>query len=217
MTTGKSQRTGRGVTVRGQDQERSRRPGGRAATVVAAVRQAAEELLEEVGYEGLVLTEVAARARVNKTTVYRRWPSKVDLVTDLFLSRTAQQDVGRDTGSLVGDLTALLQDVVCNVNSPAARAVLSALIGGVLDEEARGAREAFWAERYRRGAAITERAAERGELPRGTDARLLLEDACSPVYYRLLITGETVTDADIALFAQRAAQRAQGLPGDGAR
>jgi hypothetical protein len=37
------------------------------------------------------------------------------------------------------------------------------------------------------------------------------------VYYRLLITGEAVTDADIALFAQRAAQRAQGLPDDDVR
>ncbi|MEI7029356.1 TetR/AcrR family transcriptional regulator [Streptomyces pratensis] len=201
----------------GRDQPRPRRPGGRAALVVAAVRRATEELLKEVGYEGLALPEVAARAQVNKTTVYRRWPSKVDLVTDLFLARTAQQDAGRDTGSLVGDLTALLQDVVSNVNSPAARAVFSVLIGGVLDEEARGAREAFWAERFRRGAVIVERAAERGELPRGTDTRLLLEDACSPVYYRLLIIGETVTEEDIALFAQRAAQRAQGRSGDDVR
>lgn len=205
------------MTVRVQAQKRPQRPGGRAALVVAAVRRATEELLEEVGYEGLVLTEVAARAQVNKTTVYRRWPNKVDLVTDLFLAHTAQQDVGRDTGSLLGDLTALLQDVVSNLNNPAARAVLSVLIGGALDEEARGAREAFWAERFRRSAAIVERAAERGELPRDTDARLLVEDACSPVYYRLLITGEAVTDTDIALFVQRAAQRARGLPGDDVR
>ncbi|MEU0403701.1 helix-turn-helix domain-containing protein [Streptomyces sp. NPDC006197] len=95
---------------------------GRAAQVVAAIRQAAEGLLEEVGYEGLVLTEVATHAKVNKTTVYRRWPTKVDLVTDLFLARTAEQDIGRDTGSLVGDLVAMLVDIVDNVNSPAARA-----------------------------------------------------------------------------------------------
>ncbi|MFJ8695649.1 TetR/AcrR family transcriptional regulator [Streptomyces roseolilacinus] len=185
--------------------------------MVAAVLRAAEELLEEVGYEGLVLTEVAARAQVNKTTVYRRWPSKVDLVTDLFLARTAEQDIGRDTGSLVGDLTALLQDIVSNVNSPAARAVLSVLIGGVLDDETRAARTAFWAERFRRSAAIVDRAVGRGELPPGTDARLLLEDTCSPVYFRVLITGEALTEADIALFARRATHRAQGLSGDSTR
>ncbi|MFE5793971.1 TetR/AcrR family transcriptional regulator [Streptomyces sp. NPDC056503] len=183
--------------------------------MVAAVRRAAEELLEEVGYEGLILTEVATRAHVNKTTVYRRWPTKVDLVTDLFLSLTAEQDIGRDTGSLVGDLTALIHDIVGNVSNPAARAVLSVVIGGVLDEEARAARAAFWAERFSRGAAIVDRAVARGELPADTDARLLLEDACSPAYFRLLISGETLTDADVELFARRAAGRAQGLPDQG--
>ena len=184
------------------------RPGGRAALVVAAVRRATDELLEEVGFEGLILPEVAARAGVNKTTVYRRWPTKVALVTDLFLSRTAEQDLGRDTGSLVGDLVATLQDIVANLSSPAARAVLSMAIGGVLDDTALAAREEFWAERFHRSAAIVERAVARGELPPGTDARLLMEDASSPVYFRLLVTGQALTVADIELFATRAAQRA---------
>ncbi|MGW8359358.1 TetR/AcrR family transcriptional regulator [Streptomyces wedmorensis] len=205
-----------GVDVKAGDQAqaRARRPGGRAALVVAAVQRATEELLTEVGYDGLILTEVAARAGVNKTTVYRRWPTKVDLVTDLYLSRTAQQDIGRDTGSLVSDLVVMLENIVANVNTPAARAVLSAVIGGVLDDEARAAREAFWAERFRRGASIIDRAVERGELPIHTDARLLLEDACSPVYVRLLLTGEPVTDADLEMFARRAAQRAQSTVND---
>ena len=184
------------------------RPGGRAALVVAAVRKATDELLEEVGFEGLLLPEVATRAGVNKTTVYRRWPTKVALVSDLFLSRTAEQDLGRDTGSLVGDLVATLQDIVDNLSSPATRAVLSMAIGGPLDETALAAREAFWAERFRRSAAIVERAVARAELSPGTDARLLMEDASSPVYFRLLVTGQALTDADIELFATRAAQRA---------
>ncbi|QKW06095.1 TetR/AcrR family transcriptional regulator [Streptomyces sp. NA04227] len=193
-----------------QAQGRSRRPGGRAAVVVAAVRGATDELLEEVGYEGLTLPEVAARAGVNKTTVYRRWPTKVELITDLFLIRTAEQDPGRDTGSLVGDLVATLEDIVGHVRSPATRAVLSVAIGGALDEPTRAAREAFWDERFRRGAAIVERAVGRGELPPDADARLLLEDASSPVYFRLLVTGQALTDSDIELFARRAAERAGG-------
>ncbi|MEU6737247.1 TetR/AcrR family transcriptional regulator [Streptomyces physcomitrii] len=178
--------------------------------VVAAVRRATDELLEEVGYEGLTLPEVAARAGVNKTTVYRRWPTKVELITGLFLLRTAQQDPGRDTGSLVGDLVAMLEDIVGHVNSPATRAVLSVALGGALDDATRTAREAFWDERFHHGAAIVERAVARGELPPEADARLLLEDAGSPVYFRLLITGQAVTDADIEFFARRAAQRAGG-------
>ncbi len=179
------------------EQTRSRRPGGRAALVVAAVQRATDELLGEVGYEGLALPEVAVRAGVNKTTVYRRWPTKMDLITDLFLSRTAEQDLGRDTGSLVGDLVAMLADIAGHLDSPAARAVLSVSIGGLPDDAAHAAREAFWTERFRRGAAIVERAISRGELPPGTDARLLLEDASSPVYFRLLITGQALTGEDI--------------------
>lgn len=198
------------VTAGDQAQGRSRRPGGRAAVVVAAVRQATDQLLEEVGYEGLTMPEVASLAGVNKTIVYRRWPTKVDLITDLFLTRTAEQDLGRDTGSLVGDLVAMLEDIAGHLNSPATRAVLSVAIGGALDAAARTAREAFWTERFRRSAAIVERAVWRGELPRDTDARLLLEDASSSVYFRVLITGQALTGADIELFARRAAQRARG-------
>ncbi|MGW3375996.1 TetR/AcrR family transcriptional regulator [Streptomyces hydrogenans] len=197
------------MTAGDESQERVRRPGGRAAAVVAAVQRATEDLLEEVGYDGLILTEVAARAGVNKTTVYRRWPTKVALVTDLYLSRAAALDIGRDAGNLVSDLISLLETIVTSVNTPAARAVLSVLIGATLDDEARAARQAFWAERFRRGAVIVNRAVERGELPPRTDARMLLEDACSPVYFRLLLTGETLTSAEIETFARRAASRAQ--------
>ncbi|MCD0449293.1 TetR/AcrR family transcriptional regulator [Actinocorallia sp. API 0066] len=189
--------------------ERPRRPGGRAAAVVARVRQATAELLDEVGYEALLLPEVAARAGVNKTTVYRRWPTKARLVAELMLAQIAEQDPGRDTGSLVGDLIAMLEDIARLLRERTTRAVLAVLVGGELDETARAARDAFWAERFQRGAAIVERAVARGELPAHTDARLLLEDAASPVYFRLAVTGRAVGRADLELFARRAAARAQ--------
>src|SRR3954465_14571895 len=80
------------------------RPGGRAARVVEAVHSAALALLDEVGYEQLQLPDVAERAGVNKTTVYRRWPTKVALVADL-LSVLMQTNVATpDTGSIQSDL-----------------------------------------------------------------------------------------------------------------
>lgn len=116
--------------------------------VVATVRQATAELLDEVGYEALALPEVAARAGTNKTTVYRRWPTKAHLVADLFISLTAERDPGRDTGSLVGDLTAMLNDIVELLSSRSTRAVLSVLVGGALDDATRAARDALWADRF---------------------------------------------------------------------
>ena len=186
-----------------------RRPGGRAAVVVAAVRRATLELLEEVGYGRLQLPEVAVRAGVNKTTVYRRWPTKAALVSELLQAMAAEQMPARDTGTLIGDLIAHLEGLVAILRTGTTRTVLKAMISGELDQSDAAVREAYFAERFRLSAAIVDRAVGRGELPPGTDARLLIEDACSPVYFRLLITGQPITADDIALFAARAANSAR--------
>ncbi|MFE0678510.1 TetR/AcrR family transcriptional regulator [Streptomyces sp. NPDC058867] len=198
--------------VRSGQDDRPRRPGGRAAVVVAAVRRAVAELLDEVGYEGLQLPEVAARAGVNKTTVYRRWPTKAQLIADLYIAETAARDPGRDTGSLVGDLKAMIEDIMALLDRRATRAVLSVMVAGE-DAQAREARDLFWDERFRRGAAIVDRAVERGELPADTDSRLLLEDASSVVFFRVAITGQPLDAGDVELIAQRAADRARTAPG----
>lgn len=192
-----------------EPQVRGHRPGGRAAAVVAAVRRATIELLDEKGYFDLQLPEVAARAGVNKTTVYRRWPTRSALVSELLLEMAAESLPARDTGSLVGDLVAHMEGLVEILRVGAARAVLAALISGDLDRDNDAVREAFFAERFRLSAQIVERAVARGELPAGTDSRLLLEDVSSPVYFRLLITGQSLGREDIELFVTRAVARVQ--------
>lgn len=189
---------------------RTPRPGGRAAAVVAAVHRATAEILGEVGYEGLQLTDVAARAAVHKSTVYRRWPTKMRLLTDTMLATTAHAVPPPDTGSLVEDVVALLTSIVEVLRSAAVRAMLTAVSAGDLDPVAADARERFWNERFRLSAVIVDRAVERGELPRSTSPRLLLEHASSPVYFRLLVTGDHVGPADIELFARRAVASATG-------
>lgn len=185
----------------------TRRPGGRAAAVVARVHQAARELLTEVGYDALQLPDVAVRAEVNKTTVYRRWPTKRDLVTDLLLA-VSDHDLPRaDTGHLLGDLVALLDDVAGLLRTPLMQAMVRASLDGTIDPEAR---QAFWAERMHRSSVIVDRAIDRGELPADADARSILEHAASPIYFRLLITGEPVTDHDIRGFAEHAVGAARG-------
>ena len=56
------------------------RVGGRSARVVATVLRTTLEVLGQQGYAGLRIEDVAARAGVNKTTIYRRWPTKEDLI-----------------------------------------------------------------------------------------------------------------------------------------
>ena len=174
------------------------RPGGRAARVVDAVHGAAFSLLDEVGYEQLQLPDVADRAGVNKTTVYRRWPTKVALVADL-LSALMQSDVAApDTGSIDSDLEMLLSEVAEALSSRALRSVLrAAMTLGDDDPAVRQAQRDFFEERFRLSGVIVERAVERGELPQTTDPRRFLELAASPIYFRVLFAAEPVGKEEI--------------------
>jgi AcrR family transcriptional regulator len=65
------------------------------------------QLLQEHGYERLTIDAVAAVARASKSTVYRRWPSKADLVLAAFIEGCRQVAVAPGTGTLRGDLLRL--------------------------------------------------------------------------------------------------------------
>jgi AcrR family transcriptional regulator len=64
-------------------------------------------LLQDEGYDGLTLDAVAAHARASKATVYRRWPTKAELVLAAFIEGVRQVAVAPETGSLRGDLLQL--------------------------------------------------------------------------------------------------------------
>src|SRR5688572_9801014 len=85
------------------------RPGGRSARVRAAELAATAEALAEDGYDALSIEAVGARAGVHKTTVYRRWPTKADLVADAARARSEQHVPIPDTGGLAGDLRLLAE------------------------------------------------------------------------------------------------------------
>lgn len=70
------------------------------------------QLLQEHGYDRLTVDAVAATARASKATVYRRWPSKAELVLAAFIEGIRQVAVAPETGTLRGDLVRL-GEVVC--------------------------------------------------------------------------------------------------------
>jgi hypothetical protein len=84
------------------------------------------------------------------------------------------------------------------------------LVSGVQDSpEVEQIARRFWAARLAQVGPIVERAVERGQLPRGTSAAGVIEYLAAPLYYRLLITGEPLTEAiaDLAAAAALAAAR----------
>jgi AcrR family transcriptional regulator len=169
------------------------RPGGRTAKVRAAVLEATAATLAEEGYENLSIEDVAQRAGVHKTTIYRRWPSKAELVADAVRERSATRVEVPDTGTLAGDLRALARAVAANIGSTDGAPMTKNLIAATVTSGAVAAdMPKFWSERLQLTGTIVERAVARGELPADVDANLIIETLIGPLYVRLLLTGEPI-------------------------
>jgi AcrR family transcriptional regulator len=158
-------------------------------TVLAA---AFEELVAN-GFDAATVAGVAKRSGVHETTVYRRWVTRENLFVAALLERSADAIPTPDTGSIKGDLLAIVREVLAYVGSPAGTAILRAATLPV-DHVYADAREAFWARRLDTLAPVVSRGIERGELRAETDGRLLLEMLIAPIHGRLLLTGEPVDD-----------------------
>ncbi|MEV4576427.1 TetR/AcrR family transcriptional regulator [Nonomuraea jabiensis] len=191
--------------------ESNKRPGGRSARVRDAVRQATLAELAEHGYRGLTVENVAERSGVHKTTVYRRWGSVAGLISDaLELAREEPWPIP-DTGSIEGDLRGIVQLVRSGFDDPELGPVSSAFVAAaVQDPDAARALHEFFTTRHEQSAEVVRRAVARGELPDVVDVREVIRVAVAPVYYRLFVAHEPVTerDADRAADAALAAARA---------
>lgn len=171
------------------------RPGGRAERVRSSVLQATAELLTEVGYEQLSVEDVALRAGVHKTTIYRRWPTKGGLVADAVRLNSQQNVPIPHTGSLLEDLRQFARGIVANINSEGgSRRSKSIVAAASTSDELAAGMHSFWAERLELSATIIQRAIERGELPADADPNLIIETLIGPLWVRLLLTGEPVDD-----------------------
>ncbi|MFJ6423923.1 TetR/AcrR family transcriptional regulator [Streptomyces hydrogenans] len=195
-----------------------RRPGGRTARNRENVLRATADVLLHEGYEHLTIARVAATAQVAETTVYRRWPSKAHLAADALSELARTGNPIPDTGTLEGDLRALLGQVVALVERPEVRRVILTVVSlAADDDEVVAAKNAFWEERFAGAAAIVARAVERGELPADTDPYELIEDLAAPAYFRLLVTGrpldDRLVDRSVELALSRQGILATSTPG----
>ncbi|MDG6106777.1 TetR/AcrR family transcriptional regulator C-terminal ligand-binding domain-containing protein [Dactylosporangium aurantiacum] len=187
------------------------RPGGRTARVRAAVLRAAGDALAEGGIAQLDLADVARRADVGKTTVYRRWGTVANLVTDLLLDMAEQSLPRADTGTLLGDLTANAQLVQRTLTDQRQGALFKAIIAAATgDTRTAQALRRFYDTRINEWAPCVEQAVARGELPADTDPQEVIRAVSAPLYYRFLVTGEDLDNAaaDRAANAAVAAARA---------
>lgn len=176
---------------------RQRRPGGRSARTRAAVLTATLAELAEHSYGQVSIESIAERAGVHKTTIYRRWGGKEELVADAFQGAAAERIAVVDTGNIDHDLQALARSVLATLASREGAAVVHAIVSGALESpKVAKVLKGFWAHRLPRIAPLVRAAIDRGELPKGTDSDELLKYLSAPLFQRLLVTIEPLTTAD---------------------
>jgi AcrR family transcriptional regulator len=171
------------------------RVGGRSARVVSEVLAATLELFAAQGYAGLSIEDVAARAGVNKTTVYRRWPTKADLVGAALFSLRDEDPEPPDTGSLEQDLLQVLLHFAAQAATPRKRALMTSFFLGKADPDLQALVKRLREERPAIPAIIFKRALERRELPQGSDVQLIAAALLGPVHTRIHWKGEPVDRA----------------------
>ncbi len=177
------------------DVPRRGRPRSQAAR--KAILAAAGELLLERGLNSISMDAVAERAGASKATIYRWWPSKELLALDaLFSEWEPTRPSTHDTGTLAGDLYALIRPWTRQLASKPYARVIAALITKALDdpEFAQEYHARFVQPRRDQARAIFARAIDRDEVPRGTDIEAALDLLYGPIYHRILHGHAKITD-----------------------
>jgi AcrR family transcriptional regulator len=149
--------------------------GGRSTRVVEDVLAAAVAELAESGYRAFRMDAVSAAAGVNKTTIYRRWPNKAELVAGavVWMRRFVHDVPLPNTGSLERDLIWAFQRRVRFKDRVEGKA-WARLLAEKHDPEVISAIGSAVKERGEEWNSMVTRAIKRGELPRATDPGLLL-------------------------------------------
>jgi AcrR family transcriptional regulator len=167
----------------------SRRGRPRSESSKNAILRAAGELLLEHDLNSISMDAVAERAGASKATIYRWWPSKELLALDaLFAEWEGTPPRDRDTGSLRGDLLALIRPWARQLAArPYGRVVAALVTRAQSDPEfAETYLARFVQPRRDQARAAFARAIERGEIPADTDVELALDLLYGPFYHRLL-------------------------------
>jgi len=172
----------------GAPASKGRAPHRRDENARIAVLHAADDLLVERGFGGVTVEGIAARAGVAKQTIYRWWPSKVDILLDTLIEDASRQLAIPDAGSAVESARRYLRSLARFLSKDPAGKVLLALIGEAQHDQAMAA---VFHQRY----LDPQRTAERemlqrgiaaGELAAGLDVDAALDALLGPIFYRAL-------------------------------
>ena len=157
-----------------------------------AILKAALELLGEVGFENMSIEAISSRAGVGKTTIYRRYNSKEELVADAIES-IRQDVVIPDTGNLDNDLDELIENAAQITLSPLGRQTVAMIISSAASNSQFA--QIYWTKylqpRREAFASVIERAKMRNEIQADVDSGLIFDSMSGIMLYALIFPPET--------------------------
>jgi AcrR family transcriptional regulator len=178
----------------------ARRGRPRRLETDSAILDAATTLLAQDGYARLSMEQLALKAGVGKTTIYRRWRSKRDLVIDL-LGLVADMLPIDDTGDIRADLTAFCQRLLSGPPLAGSRvSILPAMMAEAVHnaEIAEICRSTYFQPRRAAVAAVIRAAKERGDIRADVDEFAMIDLISGLVWYRRLTLGIRSSAEDAA-------------------
>ena len=160
------------------------------------ILEAALDVLAETGYDGMTIDMVAARAKAGKATLYRRWPSKAELVLDAVAcmkSADLELDALPNTGTLRGDLVAMVKSPTIREGERKLK-VMAGIVSMIArsPELAVAARAALVEPRVAANRVVFQRAIDRGEISADRDIERLCLVGPAMVAYSVLVLRKPV-------------------------
>ncbi|WP_299837117.1 TetR/AcrR family transcriptional regulator [uncultured Jannaschia sp.] len=186
------------------DQKSRRKPSGAAvprADLTEALYRAFFQEWAERGFSALSLERVATRAGAGKAAIYRRFPSRLAFA-DAAISTLGLQIAlpEAEHPTLAEDILALLLRARAVLRHPLARRILPDLHAEAARyAEMRAINDRVALARRDQAEALLTRAIRRGELPDQVDRNLALDLLVAPLYWRMVVRGETPSRVDLAM------------------
>jgi AcrR family transcriptional regulator len=171
----------------------ARRPGGRTADVTARIHDAVLRLLVEGGTPNCTYSNVAELAEVERSTLYRRYPDRWEMMIDAFIDYAGTDVMPDPTGDFAADLTSVLRKLRDSLESPLGPALVS--VAAELRAHSHGDfSRAFFDRRMEQLAPMFDAAIARGELAAHVDREELFTFAAGAIYFRMFIAARGVDE-----------------------
>jgi AcrR family transcriptional regulator len=171
------------------------RPRRRGEVLYAAIFEATLAELAEVGYSRLAMERIAARAGASKVSLYRRWPSRAELVVAALRHQHGDPEPSPDTGNLREDVLTLLRRGAARLNGIFGEAARGLMAESLTDPDRTAAvRANMFTSRDRLMREILQRAAARGDIPPSAVTPQLIGLAPALVDHHFLMYGAPVPD-----------------------